>query len=106
MAELVGKRFESPDEVREFTDGKGRVDLVAERAHDRRDKREAVLALVSYQDTEMISPVHERSHQPVLKSNKGVLTDLVEGVVSILASPQPSAGNAFRLRHSVGVCET
>ena len=28
MAELVGKRFESPDEVREFTDGKGRVDLV------------------------------------------------------------------------------
>ena len=25
MAQLVGKRFESPDEVREFTDGKGRV---------------------------------------------------------------------------------
>ena len=28
MAELVGKRFENADEVREFTDGKGRVDLV------------------------------------------------------------------------------
>jgi hypothetical protein len=28
MAELVGKRFESPEEVREFLDGKGRVELV------------------------------------------------------------------------------
>src|SRR5947209_18249469 len=28
MAELVGKSFDSPDEVREFTEGKGRVDLV------------------------------------------------------------------------------
>ena len=25
MAELAGKRFENPDEVREFTDGTGRV---------------------------------------------------------------------------------
>jgi hypothetical protein len=33
MAELVGKRFESPDEVREFTDGKGRVDLVDLNGH-------------------------------------------------------------------------
>jgi hypothetical protein len=28
MADLAGKRFESPDEVREFTDGAGRVELV------------------------------------------------------------------------------
>ena len=28
MADLAGKRFESPDEVREFTDGVGRVELV------------------------------------------------------------------------------
>lgn len=28
MTALVGKSFESPDEVREFTDGKGRVALV------------------------------------------------------------------------------
>jgi hypothetical protein len=28
MATLVGKRFENRDEVREFTEGKGRVDLV------------------------------------------------------------------------------
>jgi len=33
MAELVGERFESPDEVREFTDGKGRVDLVDLNGH-------------------------------------------------------------------------
>jgi hypothetical protein len=28
MAELIGKRFENADEVREFTEGKGRVELV------------------------------------------------------------------------------
>jgi uncharacterized cupin superfamily protein len=28
MAELVGKQFETPDETREFTEGKGRVELV------------------------------------------------------------------------------
>jgi hypothetical protein len=28
MAQVGGKRFESPDEVREFTEGKGRVELV------------------------------------------------------------------------------
>ena len=28
MAELAGKRFESPDEIREFTDGGGRVAVV------------------------------------------------------------------------------
>src|SRR5690242_3528881 len=33
MAQLVGKRFESPDEVREVTDGKGRVELVALHGH-------------------------------------------------------------------------
>ena len=33
MAELVGKRFESPDEVREFTDGKGRVEIVHMNGH-------------------------------------------------------------------------
>ena len=33
MAELVGKRFESPDEVREFTDGKGHVNLVELNGH-------------------------------------------------------------------------
>ena len=33
MAELAGKRFESPDEVREFTDGKGRVDVVDLNGH-------------------------------------------------------------------------
>ena len=33
MAELAGKRFEDPDEVREFTDGKGRVDLVDLNGH-------------------------------------------------------------------------
>ncbi len=27
MTALAGKRFESPDEVREFTDGKGRVEF-------------------------------------------------------------------------------
>src|SRR3981081_126452 len=33
MAELAGKRCESPDEVREFTDGKGRVDVVELNGH-------------------------------------------------------------------------
>src|SRR5689334_21827854 len=33
MAQLAGKRFESPDEVREFTDGKGRVELVDLNGH-------------------------------------------------------------------------
>ena len=33
MAELVGKRFDRPDEVREFTDGKGRVELVDLNGH-------------------------------------------------------------------------
>ena len=33
MAELVGKRFESPDEVREFTDGGGNVRLVDLNGH-------------------------------------------------------------------------
>ena len=33
MAQLVGKRFENPDEVREFTDGKGRVELVDLNGH-------------------------------------------------------------------------
>ena len=33
MAELMGKRFDSPDEVREFTDGKGRVELVDLNGH-------------------------------------------------------------------------
>jgi quercetin dioxygenase-like cupin family protein len=33
MADLAGKRFESPDEVREFTDGKGRVELVDLNGH-------------------------------------------------------------------------
>ena len=28
MALLIAKRFESPDEVRQFTDGKGHVDIV------------------------------------------------------------------------------
>jgi quercetin dioxygenase-like cupin family protein len=28
MTALIGKRFESPDEVREFTEGTGRVELV------------------------------------------------------------------------------
>ena len=33
MADLAGKRFEGPDEVREFTDGKGRVELVDLNGH-------------------------------------------------------------------------
>jgi hypothetical protein len=33
MAELIGKRFDSPDEVREFTDGMGRVELVDLNGH-------------------------------------------------------------------------
>ena len=33
MAKLAGKRFEHPDEVREFTDGKGRVELVDLNGH-------------------------------------------------------------------------
>jgi hypothetical protein len=33
MAELVGKRFESPDEVRKFTDGMGHVELVDLNGH-------------------------------------------------------------------------
>ncbi|MBV9918585.1 MAG: cupin, partial [Solirubrobacterales bacterium] len=33
MAELIGKRFDSPDEVRKFTDGKGQVDLVDLNGH-------------------------------------------------------------------------
>jgi Cupin domain len=33
MAELVGKRFENADEVREFTGGKGRVELVDLNGH-------------------------------------------------------------------------
>ena len=33
MADLAGKRFESPDEVREFTDGKGHVELVDLNGH-------------------------------------------------------------------------
>ena len=33
MASLAGKRFENPDEVREFTDGKGRVELVDLNGH-------------------------------------------------------------------------
>jgi Cupin domain len=33
MAELTAKRFENPDEVREFTDGKGRVELVDLNGH-------------------------------------------------------------------------
>ena len=33
MAELVGKRFESPDEVRELPAGKGRVELVDLNGH-------------------------------------------------------------------------
>jgi hypothetical protein len=28
MTALIGKRFESPDEIREFTEGKGRVEVV------------------------------------------------------------------------------
>jgi hypothetical protein len=31
--ELVSKRFESPDEVREFTDGTGRIELVELNGH-------------------------------------------------------------------------
>lgn len=38
------------------------------------------VALVSDQDTEMISPVRDRPHQPILKPNKTVLTDLAGGV--------------------------
>jgi len=33
MAELAGKRFESPDEVREFADHMGRVELVDLNGH-------------------------------------------------------------------------
>ena len=33
MAEFAGKRFESPDEVREFADDKGRVELVDLNGH-------------------------------------------------------------------------
>lgn len=33
MAELAGKRFESPEEVREFVDHKGRVELVDLNGH-------------------------------------------------------------------------
>ena len=33
MAELTGKRFESPDEVREFAGDKGRVELVDLNGH-------------------------------------------------------------------------
>jgi acyl dehydratase len=33
MAQLAGKRFDSPDEVREFTEGKGRVELVDLNGH-------------------------------------------------------------------------
>ncbi len=33
MATLASKRFENPDEVREFTDGKGRVELVELNGH-------------------------------------------------------------------------
>src|SRR3954454_19800830 len=33
MAELMGKKFDSPDEVREFTDGKGRVEMVDLNGH-------------------------------------------------------------------------
>ena len=33
MAQLVGKRFDNPDEVREFTEGKGRVELVDLNGH-------------------------------------------------------------------------
>ena len=33
MAELAGKRFDNPDEVREFTDGMGRVELVDLNGH-------------------------------------------------------------------------
>ena len=33
MAELVGKPFDNPDEVREFTDGMGRVELVDLNGH-------------------------------------------------------------------------
>ena len=33
MAQLIGKRFESPDEVREFTEGTGRVELVDLNGH-------------------------------------------------------------------------
>ena len=33
MAELAGKRFENADEVREFLDGKGRVELVDLNGH-------------------------------------------------------------------------
>ena len=33
MAELIGKGFDNPDEVREFTDGKGRVELVDLNGH-------------------------------------------------------------------------
>src|SRR5947209_2330729 len=33
MAQLVGKRFDAPDEVRGFTDGKGRIELVDLNGH-------------------------------------------------------------------------
>jgi len=33
MAELAGKRFDNPDEVREFQDGMGRVELVDLNGH-------------------------------------------------------------------------
>ena len=33
MAELAGKRFETPDEVRKFTDDKGQVELVDLNGH-------------------------------------------------------------------------
>jgi hypothetical protein len=33
MAQLLGKRFESLDEVREFTEGTGRVELVDLNGH-------------------------------------------------------------------------
>ena len=34
MAQLIGKRFDSPDEVRQFTDDSGRVELWPRRARN------------------------------------------------------------------------
>jgi hypothetical protein len=41
-------------------------DLVAERGDDRRDEREAVLALVGDQDAQMLGSIGERRHTSIL----------------------------------------
>jgi hypothetical protein len=76
--------------------------FVAECDDDPGDEREAILALVSDQDAQVISPVLERCHRDDYKADGHSVTrplqrGLAARVPSIEGPPQPSASKVFRL---------